>query len=53
MTVPLRYLLGMTTESIGVPDSRGVAASELSVEISVSLFEAEFDGSETESERRI
>jgi hypothetical protein len=52
MIVPLRYLLGTTTDPVGVPDSRGVAASELSVDISVSLFGAEFEGCDTESERR-
>ena len=52
MMVPLRYLLGMTTVPVGVPDSRGVAARELSVDILVSLFEAELEGCETESERR-
>ena len=52
MIVPLRYLLGMTTDPVGVPDSKGVAANELSVDRSVSLFEAEFEGCETESERR-
>ena len=52
MIVPLRYLLGMTTVPVRVPDSRGVGASESLVDISVSLFEAEFENCEAESERR-
>ena len=52
MMVPLGYLLGMTTVPVGVPDSRGVGASELLVDISVSLLGAEFENCETESESR-
>jgi hypothetical protein len=48
MVVPLRYLLGMTV-LVGELDSK---ARELSVNMLVSLFEAEFEDGETESERR-
>jgi hypothetical protein len=41
MVVPLPSPLEITTEPAGAPDSKGVAAVEASIDISVSLFEAE------------
>jgi hypothetical protein len=41
MMVPLRSRLGTTTDPVGVPVPCGVAATELSVDMSVSLLEFE------------